>query len=364
MKIDTDFPGGNLLVASQSASSAVIAPDLRDTPRPWFWWCFRVTEAAGQQLEFEFNCPNVIGARGPAVSLDAGKTWQWLGRDADQSFHYQAPAEAQELRFAMAPTYLGSDLAAFLDQYREYPLLHQSTLCTSQAGRPVELLRIGADEAPHRVLLTCRHHACESLASYVLEGLMAAALADAARQWLRENCQFVIVPFVDKDGVERGDQGKCRQDRDHCVDYFGASRYVETAAIKEQADAWGAGRWRAALDLHCPWLHGPGHEHIFLVGLADDGASRAQQRFLEILSRSRQGELDIGPDDFLPFGEGWNSAPLESCIDWLVAGRKIPLASIIEFPYACVHGQTVTAGNARAFGADIARALELSLQQS
>ena len=45
-------------------------------------------------------------------------------------------------------------------------------------------------------------------ASYALEGLISAVLDEPDYEWLRQNVDFLIVPFVDKDGVEEGDQGK------------------------------------------------------------------------------------------------------------------------------------------------------------
>jgi hypothetical protein len=37
--------------------------------------------------------------------------------------------------------------------------------------------------------------------------------------------EFCIAPFMDKDGVEEGDQGKLRWPHDHWEDYAEGSRY-------------------------------------------------------------------------------------------------------------------------------------------
>ena len=70
------------------------------------------------------------------------------------------------------------------------------------------------------LVLTARHHACESMASHVLEGILSGVLADddCGRRW-REGWQVVAAPFMDKDGVEDGDQGKNRRPHDHNRDY-------------------------------------------------------------------------------------------------------------------------------------------------
>ncbi len=97
---------------------------------------------------------------------------------------------------------------------------------------------------------------CEMMTNYALEGLIAHVLqspaADAA--WLRANVEFLIVPFVDKDGVEHGDQGKNRQPRDHGRDYAGASLHPACAALRDLLPVWSAGMLRVVLDLHCPWI--------------------------------------------------------------------------------------------------------------
>src|SRR5688572_26530170 len=80
MKVDIrhDFPGGNILVESNEGSTVRISPDLRDTTKPWFYWYFEARASQPGKVVFSFNGGMKIGVRGPAVSLDEGKTWEWL----------------------------------------------------------------------------------------------------------------------------------------------------------------------------------------------------------------------------------------------------------------------------------------------
>ena len=83
--------------------------------------------------------------------------------------------------------------------------------------------------------------------------------------------EFFVVPFVDKDGVEDGDQGKNRRPHDHNRDYGGRadgdhSIYASTRALRERIPAWSGGKLRVALDLHCPWIRGEHNEVIYFVG--------------------------------------------------------------------------------------------------
>ena len=63
----------------------------------------------------------------------------------------------------------------------------------------MERLRLGKLDGPpqYRVLLTCRHHCCEMMANWVLEGIMDAVLdEDEPGRWLRQNVELLAIPFV------------------------------------------------------------------------------------------------------------------------------------------------------------------------
>src|SRR5262249_18393788 len=204
--------------------------DLRDTAGDWFYWSFRVKGGQGRQLTFHFTKGNPIGVRGPAVSADGGKTWQWLGAQAVRgaSFHYAVPANAADVRFCLAFPYQERNLGDLLGRFDKNPNLKVESLCKTAKGRNVELLRLGRldGKCDHRIALTCRHHSCEMMASFVLEGIIEEVLADTDDgKWLREHVEFFIVPMVDKDGVADGDQGKNRKPHDHGTDYAGEPIY-------------------------------------------------------------------------------------------------------------------------------------------
>ncbi len=79
--IDTNYPGGNVIVDRIEGETVYLCPDLRDTEGWWFYWNFQVTGASGRTLTFQFNGRNPISVRGPAVSTDGGATWTWLGTE-------------------------------------------------------------------------------------------------------------------------------------------------------------------------------------------------------------------------------------------------------------------------------------------
>ena len=372
LTVDADFPGGNIVVDKIDRDSIYIHQDLRDTRGDWFYWCFRVRGAAGRKLTFRFTRSNVIGVRGPAASTDAGKTWAWLGRRPvrDKAFSYRFPPDAADVRFSFAMPYLEANLKAFLRRHARSSHLKVATLCKTRRGRDVELLRLGKLDAEpdHRVVLTCRHHCCEMMASYSLEGTLAAVLAnDADGKWFQRHVELLVVPFVDKDGCEDGDQGKNRKPRDHNRDYLAKSIHPAVQAIRTLVPKWSAGRLRFALDMHCPHIRGPYNERIYFVGSENQDNWHRVERFCQILQSVRTGPLPYRASNNLPFGQGWNTrrnyGQGKSFSRWACEQPGIWLASSIEIPYANASGKPVTQTTARAFGSDLARALRRFLQE-
>jgi hypothetical protein len=373
ISVDADFPGGNIVLDSIDGDHIAVHQDLRDTTTDWFWWYLRLRHAAGRAVTVTFTRSNVIGVRGPAVSLDGGREWDWLGPGAvqGQSFHYSVPATDAEVRFAFAMPYTQANLDDFLARHAASPHLAAGTLCTTKKGRRADLLRLGKldGSATRRILLTCRHHSCEAAASYSLEGIMEAILADTdSGAWLRENAEVMIIPFVDKDGVEDGDQGKNRAPRDHNRDYSGVSVHATTAAIRNLVPAWSGGRLCLALDLHCPGARGKYHEHIYFPGGPEPGNWASTVRFGQELERVQSGSLVFSTENNLPYGQGWNvdsdNTQGLSFARWAAALPGVEVSATTEIPYANASGQAVTQQSARAFGHDLARAIDAFVKET
>lgn len=79
VKVDCGFPGGNIVVDRIEGDSVQLHQDLRDTEGDWCYWHFRVRGTGGRRLSFQFTRSAAVGARGPAVSVDKGRAWKWLG---------------------------------------------------------------------------------------------------------------------------------------------------------------------------------------------------------------------------------------------------------------------------------------------
>jgi len=365
-RIDCAFPGGNILIDRIEDDAVFVRQDLRETSGDWFYWCFRVRGAAGRTLTFHFTKSNVIGVRGPAFSTDGGGTWKWLGKERveDASFVYAFPRDADEVRFSLGMPYQEVNLTEFIRRYARHPGMKVERLCQTRKGRTVERLRLGcfSGKVPYRVLLTSRHHCCEMMASYALEGVMKTVLSDTEEgNWFGEHVEFLVLPFMDKDGVEDGDQGKNRKPHDHNRDYGDTCIYPSVQALRKYIPRWSRGHLRVALDLHCPWIRGPQHEVIYLVGSQSKEIWREQCRFSEILESVQRGPLVFDANDNLPFGCDWNTdenfATGKNCSRWAGDLPEIRLASSIEISYSNAGGKEVNRESAKAFGYDVGKAL-------
>ncbi|WP_127584827.1 M14-type cytosolic carboxypeptidase [Paenibacillus koleovorans] len=351
------YPGGNIRVngIEEQERTVHVEQEIRDSTTWWFYWNFCVEQAQGTTVHFRFDNGEVIGPWGPAVSVD-GERWEWLmerGTYDRTSFTYTFGETENRVYFAFCMPYQWADYRRFLQRKDVQAGLRQEVLTRSRQGNEVPLLVLGPDQAKHRMLLTCRHHACESSASYVLEGVMDAFLQDPTAGRLLQDCQVHIVPFVDLDGVEQGDQGKSRAPHDHNRDYIEQPIYPETAAVMEyvrklQPDV--------AIDLHAPWKWGGPNDQLFIVKHHTPGKEQ-QEAFGKLLqAASKDGEL-------IYTGE-WD---IESDVDWNLSTNRtaskyyrdleILLCFTFEIPYFGTGETVYTQANLRDFGRSFARAL-------
>jgi hypothetical protein len=140
------------------------------------------------------------------------------------------------------------------------------------------------------------------MASWILEGLMETILSDTDDgRCFCKNTEALVVPFMDKDGVEEGDQGKNRP-YDHNRDYYTESIYPSVAALRKLVPDWSQGRLTMAIDFHCPWIRGNSNERVFLVGGRNQTVWAEICRFSEILKNGQTGPLKYAPKDNIPWG--------------------------------------------------------------
>ena len=368
--VDDKLPAGNVIVDGIDGDVVRVRQDLRDSP-DWIYWAFRTRGAAGRTVRFEFDdryAGGPVSARGPAVSKDRGKTWTYAAEKncSWKHFVYTFRPDEDETWFSQTIPYYPSQWDEFLMSHdsERGRLFASDMLCLSRKGRTVPYARFGRIDGScrYRIFLASRHHCAETMATYVLEGIVAQVFADTPTgRWLRDNVEIMAVPFVDYDGVVDGDQGKRRRPHDHCRDYDKLI-YPETSAIVDWALHRAKGKIDVWFDLHCPWVHGEGEEYVFQV-LGQEGKNTdAQRRFGGLLERLQSGVLCYRQSNDFPWNYAWNGPQnyKEGWTSRMWAEYKLPdvlLADSWEIPFATANGTVVDAKSCRAFGADMANAL-------
>lgn len=380
MRVDCGFPGGNIQVLGidEARNEIRLAPDKGDSSG-WFWFYFRVTGAAGRTVRFSFpQNDTVLGPLGPCISVDDGETWKFLdekGFDGTREFTYAFPANAKAVRFAHGVPYTERHWREFVAQFRGNPRVQFGSLCASRRdGRAVDLVTV-APRAGARpkfsFFFTARHHCAEASADPVVEGLLAAALADdETGRWVRENAVAYFVPFMDKDGVERGEQGKNRAPWDYNRDYL-KERYPEVRAFKKLMVEKSAGTQIYFIDCHSPWIRGNEHEWFFSLGpIAPerpelDRRWRAYRRALA--ATTRNGPLEYQPKWDIPGGVGYNvpknlgGTDYPSSTRWCVTLPNLYCGFCMEFGYGRCGG-VFSREKARELGRQTLQAVVLSLK--
>jgi hypothetical protein len=195
-----------------------------------------------------------------------------------------------------------------------------------------------------------------------MEGFLDAVLAkdDLGKRW-RSSWEVLAVPFMDKDGVESGDQGKNRDPHDHNRDYNAKPLYPEVAALMKLGDALKP-HVRAAMDLHCPTIRGEWNDRVYIVGAEDKEFAEKQQAFARVLEKVQTGPIVFRSRDCLAFGQAWNTKAN------FVQGRSnsgwardtftdARFVGTMEIAYADALGKEVNAASARALGRDLARTM-------
>lgn len=307
MRIYADFAGGNIQVEKTCGDVVYLSQQLRDTGEWWFYWQFAV-EARPGTFTFVFNRGEVVGPFGPAV-LEPGKAWRYAPDSTDNHsrFTYTFSVEGT-YRFAFCIPYTVVDFEAFYREPRKFGPV-------TEGGRKQFYLEKGAGRP---MLFTCRHHACEAAASYVLEGVWDGL----GETGLTDKYKVVLFPFVDLDGVEEGDQGKSRLPHDHNRDYTDRPLYAAVRFLCENfSDA------AYFFDLHCPGKWGGIHDKRSLIGLPTPQAER-QMLFSSILQETaihcRGG---YSPSDDLAYGTHWNTGkPASAARRFAAFGANLALS--------------------------------------
>ncbi len=357
MKVDKNFVSGNIEVLDIQGDTVTLANELRDTrlDRDWFYWAFRARGAEGRTVTFQFPHIKRVGYWGAAVSSDL-ISWKWTGGRKEwtaedgtpyEAFTYTFGAEEDEVFFCYNLLYTPARFEMFCERNG----LKVEPLCISNKGRSVPCVRFGKGEK--KILITSRHHSCESTGTYVMEAILRSLLKEPL-----EGYELLCVPFVDIDGVMEGDQGKHRLPHDHWIDYpcDGDSLYNSCTALRQFIDNNDVAY---LFDIHAPKHFGDINDKVHIPYNVAEETPR-----LDLFSKIFQSKIlpcsipfdpknNISPDD------GWNKTSMPTLPRYATVKPASRLSFCCEVPY---FGEgdgsvVVTEETLRSFGEAFADAL-------
>jgi hypothetical protein len=360
VSIRTDFPGGNALIKTNAGSTVYLEPDLRGD-RPWFYWLFEAKALRSGEVTFVFPhkvigfLNGAIGFQGPAISFDRGQSWDWMGteRVTKNKFTHAFEKAGDIVQFGVTIPYTEDDLKKFLRARKENPHISQKKLTNSRKGRAVELIRIGKPGPGKKpVMITARHHAAETMASFVVEGILDEAMSEQSEAGRLFRIQHVLfaVPLVDKDGVEEGDQGKNRKPHDHNRDYTDAPIYPEVQAIQQLHQQE---QFVHALDVHCPTLVMDIHQVMYFVGAQIHPPKNLEKitAFAKAIKEHFPPNAPHGPLVWLR--DETKISPKSS--RWFAFQEGMIMSATLEVPFS-PKGKAADIGSCREYGRAILRA--------
>ena len=346
MIIHNKFVGGNIFVDRIEGDHVYLRNELRDTTTEWFYWAFCVEGAEGQELTFHLG-PKRLGYFGPAVSHNL-EDWHWLDTCDGEAFTYKFGENESKVYFAHHMLYHPVQFSTFAMRNG----LTVTEFCKSRKGNSVPCIKLGEGESS--IILTARHHACESVGGYVLEGLVEELVKNPI-----ENTRVLCVPFMDYDGVVDGDQGKNRYPHDYNRDYIDEPIYPEIRALIAYADEYGA---NLCFDFHSPSHQGKAHDHIYMMRCFK---AEKIDRFSELLTEEYiEGGMHYSPQWDHPAKPYAPDAPHLTFNAHMNYRPENVLAFTMECTYAGLEENKVSQERLRVFGRSFANALRRFVKEN
>ncbi|WP_435199311.1 M14 family metallopeptidase [Qipengyuania sp. 902] len=212
--IDCAFDSGNIEVLSVDGASAKLA--IRKDHQSEFaqWFHFRVSGAAGRELELKITGLKESAYPGGWPQYDAcvSEDRDYWGRAAS-SWDESADNGTLTIRYTPA-----SDIAYFayftpysMDRHHDLVAeaassegVHYKRLGTTLDGQPIDCLSMGEGET--QVWLYARQHPGETQAEWWMEGALELLTdpTDSVGRLLRQRCRLHVVPNANPDGSKRG----------------------------------------------------------------------------------------------------------------------------------------------------------------
>ena len=108
-----------------------------------------------------------------------------------------------DVYIARLPVYTISDLEDLKSRYKGNPDFTVIPVGATVEGRPLEIIRLGNQDARHSVIIRARAHPWEPGGNWIIEGLIRKFIGEDSPEWNETFCVY-IMPMANKDGVARG----------------------------------------------------------------------------------------------------------------------------------------------------------------
>ena len=364
------YPGANITLVSKRNGVVNLRPQADAGSDDYFYWNFEASSASARTVTFRLDKGSFYGALlsplGVLCSTDGGKTWVRGGSVSSDlsSFTYSFEA-GQTVRFCDVLPYTATDWQQFAARWASNGYVSFGTLCKSNGGADVPMMILGNAEAENFIIYTSRHHCCETIGSYVLEGAIEWILKDAPAEFLKNYCVYVV-PMVDFDGVENGDQGKGRAPHDYNRDYleddkvlYNAVRAIQNLTNEKLAE----GKALAAyIDFHAPGSITTGLGNHLSHPVLEATMTAAIDRFAAILDQIENADTSVDKLTYDPANKWVGSASADGVSKAWFQEKGAKLSVTVETSFdQTPHAHTPE--NTRRWGGQISQALQEFLKQ-
>jgi len=269
VEVHSDFDNGNGTLYKWEADQQKLLVNVKRVRGCRnIWWHFRITGLTpGQAITLNCNHDSIAGEANPVYSTD-GENWQ---RFADQSRPYRQKFDSETVYVARNTPYPYGKSLRLAERMKGKKNVQVLTLCKSEGGRDVVMLRFTDAETPDNgkklIWIQARQHAFESHGSWVAEGSAQWLASDApAAASLLKRAIVYVIPIMDVDSVFEGAAGKDQKpvDFNRCwSDSEDIKRWNAVDAVIKKLDVETKTNPLAFfLDLHDPWYPEPHHWHV------------------------------------------------------------------------------------------------------
>ncbi len=189
----------------------------RDSPnRANGHWNFQVFAKKGEKVKLILqNFENVWNGKKSSPVFDNtpsylsvdGKHWTVIPTKLtpEQRLELEFEMPGDSVYVARLEPYRVSDLEELIAEINDHPAIKVTEIGKTLENRPLEIIRVGYPNAPHRIFIRGRAHAWEPGGNWVIQGLIRNLIKNdaEAKKYLGKYCIYIL-PMANKDQVFHG----------------------------------------------------------------------------------------------------------------------------------------------------------------